>query len=122
MSSDLIAWVVGIVLGVAVIGLGLRRSLADVTQSWLPRFDEGPGSATATLESFDGGQGRRQLSPRERRFALWFYPLLSACNAVFAVLSTDKWVGYAIIAVLFALVALAVRLEWGPYSSKRAAS
>lgn len=120
MSSDLIAWVVGIVLGVAAIGLGLRRNLADVTQSWLPRFDEGTGSATATLESFDGKQRRRQLSLRERRFALWFYPLLSACNAVFAVLSTD--VGYAIIAVLFALVAVAVKLEWGPYSSKRAAS
>ena len=122
MSSDLIAWVVGIVLGVAVIGLGLRRNLADVTQSWLPRFDEGTGSATATLESFDSKQRRRQLSPRERRFALWFYPLLSACNAVFAVLSTDHRVGYAIVAVLFALVAVALKLEWGPYSSKGPAS
>ena len=122
MSSDLIAWVVGIVLGVAVVGLGLRRNLADVTQSWLPRFDEGPGSAAATLESSDGGQGRRQFSPRERRFALWAYPLLSACNAVFAVLSTDNRVGYAIIAVLFALVAVALKLEWGPYSLKGPAS
>jgi hypothetical protein len=31
MGSDLIAWVLAITLGVAVVGLGLRRNLSDLT-------------------------------------------------------------------------------------------
>jgi hypothetical protein len=37
MSSDLIALVVGITLDIAIVVLGLRRNLSDVTRSWLPR-------------------------------------------------------------------------------------
>jgi hypothetical protein len=50
MGSDLIAWVVAITLGVAVVILGLRRNLGDVTQEWLPRFGESPEPVTAMPE------------------------------------------------------------------------
>jgi hypothetical protein len=41
MSSDLIAWIVAITLGFAVVGLGLRRDLADITRNWR-QFAFGP--------------------------------------------------------------------------------
>jgi hypothetical protein len=88
MSSDLIAWIVAITLGLVVVGLGLRRDLDKTTRNWLPRF-EGPQRATATPGPSDGGQARRQLSPRQRRFVIWLYLLLSLYNAVLAILSAD---------------------------------
>jgi hypothetical protein len=111
MSSDLIAWVVGITLGIAVVGLGLRRNLADVTRSWLPRFGEAPEPVTATLESSDGGQGRRQLSTRQRQFVIWAYLLISLCNAAFAVLWADNRLLHAISAALFAIGAVVLMLK-----------
>jgi hypothetical protein len=111
MSSDLTAWVVGITLGIAVIGLGLRRNLSDVTRSWLPRFGEVPKLAPAIPESFYGGQGRRQLSPRERRFGIWFYLLISVTNATLAVLSADNRLWHVISAVLFASGAVVFMLR-----------
>jgi hypothetical protein len=105
MSSDLIAWVVAITLAIAVIGLGLRRNLSDVTQSWLPRFGEDSEPAVATPELFDGGQGRRQSSPRQMRLAIWFSLLASATNAAFAVLSAENRLPHVISAVLFAIAA-----------------
>jgi hypothetical protein len=102
MSSDLIAWVVGITLGIVVVGLGLRRNLGDVTRSWLPRFGEAPEPATP--EFFDGGQERRQLSPWQRRFVICSYLLTSVCNAALAVQSADNRLLHAIFAALFAIV------------------
>ncbi|HEY6550572.1 MAG TPA: hypothetical protein VIY71_05160 [Solirubrobacterales bacterium] len=116
MSSDLIAWVVGITLGIAVVGLGLRRNLDDVTRTWLPRFGEAPESVTATLELSDGGQGRRPLSPRQRRFAIWAYLLLSVCNVAFAVLWADNRLLHAINAALFAIGAVVLMLKRSPSS------
>jgi peptidoglycan/LPS O-acetylase OafA/YrhL len=37
MSSDLIAWVVAVTLGIAVVVLGLQRNLSDTTR-WLVSF------------------------------------------------------------------------------------
>jgi hypothetical protein len=65
MSSDLIALIVGITFGIAVVGLGLRRELGDVTRSWLPQFGEAPEPVIAGPELSEGGQGRRQLSSRD---------------------------------------------------------
>ena len=112
MTSDLIALVVAITLGIAVVGLGLRRNLADVTQSWLPRFGEAPEPATAPPGSlFDSGQRRRQLSPRQRRFYIWGYLLLSACNAALAVLWVDNRLMHVLIAAGFATCAVVVMLR-----------
>lgn len=116
MSSDLIPWVVGITLGVADVGLGLRRNPGDVTRSWLPRFGKAPEPLTATPESSDSGQGRRQLSPRQRRFAIWGYLLISACNAAFAVLWADGRLLHALSAVLFAIGAVVFLLKRSPSS------
>jgi len=106
MSSDLIAGVVGLMLGMAVVVLGLRRNLADVTRSWLPRFGEAPEPATATPGLFDGGAGHRQLSPRQTRVAIWAYLLFSVTYAAFAVLSTDDRLMHVVGAALFAIVAV----------------
>jgi hypothetical protein len=111
MSSDLTAWVVGITLGIAVIGLGLRRNLSDVTRSWLPRFGEVPKLAPAIPESFDGGQGRRQLSPLQRRFAIWTYLLASVINATQAVVSSESRPLHVMTAVLFASGAVVFMFE-----------
>jgi hypothetical protein len=116
MSSELIAWVVAIALGIAVVGLGLRRNLSDVTQAWLPRFGEAPAPATATPGSSDGGQGRRQLSPRQRRFVIWTYLLTSVCNAALAVLSAHNRLPHAISAALFAIGAVVPMLKKSPSS------
>jgi hypothetical protein len=105
MSSDLIALVVGITLGIAVVVLGLRRNLADVTRSWLPQFGE-PPERGAMPELFEGGQGHRQFSPRQTRFAIWASLLFSACYAALAVLSTDDRLMHVIGAALFAIVAV----------------
>jgi hypothetical protein len=116
MSSDLIAWVVGITLGIVVVGLGLRRNLGDVTRSWLPRFGELPEPVAATPEFFDGGQERRQLSPRQRRFVICSYLLISVCDAALAVQSADNRLLHAIFAALFAIIVVVPMLKRSPSS------
>lgn len=111
MSSDLIAWVVGITLGIAVVALGLRRNLADVTRSWLPRFGEAPEPAAVIPGSSHGGPGRRELSPRQRRLVIWGYLLLGLCNAAFAVLWADNRPLHAISAAFFATGAVVLLLK-----------
>jgi hypothetical protein len=107
MSSDLIAWIVAITLGLAVVGLGLRRDLGEVTRRWLPRFGEG----SATPPPSDGGQQHRQLSPGQRRFAICTYLLFSLCYAVLAILSADSRLPHAITAAAWATGAVVLLLK-----------
>jgi hypothetical protein len=116
MSSELIAWVVGITLGIAVICLGLRRNLSDVTRSWLPRFGKAPEQGAAIPGLFDIGPGRRQLSPGQRRFAIWTYLLVSVFNAALAVLPTDNRLLHMVSAALFAVGAVVFVLKRPPAS------
>jgi len=91
MSSDLIAWVVAITLGIAVVVLGLRRNLSDITRDGLPQFGGGPGRETVTLGLYEGEERRRRLlSPRQRRWLASFYLLLALTDVASAVLSTDS--------------------------------
>jgi hypothetical protein len=88
MSSDLIAWVVALALGIAVVALGLRRNLSDTIRNGLPRFGGDPERATATLGLYEGeGRRRRPLSPRQRRWMIGVYLLMSLSFAAFAALS-----------------------------------
>ncbi|HEX4464684.1 MAG TPA: hypothetical protein VH042_08625 [Solirubrobacterales bacterium] len=105
MSSDLIAWVVGITLGMTVVALGLRRNLADVTRSWLPQFGKAPKLVSATPDSF-GGQRSRQLSPRQRQLVIWSFLFFGLCEAAFAVLGANDRLWHAIMAALFAIGAV----------------
>ena len=115
MSSELIAWVVAITLGVAVVVLGMRRNLADTTRDWLPRPGEPSEWVVAALGSPDGGRWRRPFSPRQRRLAVWGYLLIGLCNAALALLWANERLFHAIIAALFALLAVAVLLKkWSP--------
>jgi hypothetical protein len=111
MSNGVIAWVVAITLGLAVVVLGSRRNLADVTRSWLPRFGEAPESATTTPGLFHGGQDRRQISPRQRRVAIWSYLLFSLYNVAQALLSADDRLLHAASAALFAVGAVVFLLR-----------
>jgi hypothetical protein len=65
---------------------------------------------------FDGGPGRRQLSPQQRRFAIWAYLLMSVLNAALAVLSTDNRLLHVSSAVLFAVGAVVFVLKKSPAS------
>jgi hypothetical protein len=107
MSTDLIAWVVAITLGVAVVVLGLRRNLSETTRDGLPRFGGDPERATATLGLYEGEERRRRpLSPRQRRWMIWAYLLMSLTFAAFAVLSAQNRSFNALFAAAFALNAV----------------
>jgi hypothetical protein len=113
MSSDLIAWIVAITLGAAVVGLGLRRKLADTTRNWLPRPGEASEWVNATRGATDGERWRRPLSPRQRRWIVSLYLLMALTDAAFAVLSADNRLLHASTAGLFALSAVFL-LRQGP--------
>jgi hypothetical protein len=69
MSSDLIALVGAIALGIAVVVLGLRRNLCETTRNGLPWFGEDPEQVLPTLGLYEGEERRRRpLSPRQRRW------------------------------------------------------
>lgn len=106
MSNDLIAWVVGITLATAVVALGLRRNLADVTRSWLPQFGAAPKLVTAMPDSFDSGQKSRQLSPRQRQLVIWSFLFFGFCEAAFAILGANDRLLHASTAALFAIGAV----------------
>ena len=107
MSSDLIAWVVAITFGIAVVVLGLRRNLSEITRNGLPRFGGDPERATPTLGLYEGEERRRRpLSPRQRRWLVSFYLLIALTYGAFAVLSADDRLHDASIAGLFALGAV----------------
>jgi hypothetical protein len=123
MSSDLIAWVVAITLGLAVVGLGLRRNLSATTRNGLPRLRGDSERATATLGLYEGGnRPRRPLSPRQRRWAIWAYLLMSLTFAAFAVLSAHDRLFNAIFAAMLALNAAVYWLRRSPSSSSGSAS
>jgi hypothetical protein len=112
MSSDLIAWVVAITLGIAVVVLGLRRNLSETTRSGLPRLKGNTDRATATLGLYEGGERRRRpLSPRQRRWMIGFYLLMSLTFATFAVFPAHDRMGNAILAGLFAVHAAVLWLK-----------
>ena len=125
MSSDLIAWVVAIGLGIAVVVLGLRRNLSETTRSGLPRLggDTERATATATLGLYEGGDRRRRpLSPRQRQWAIGFYLLMSLTFAAFAVLSAHDRLFHAIFAATLALNAAVYWLKRSPSSPSGSAS
>jgi hypothetical protein len=117
MSSDLIAWVVAVTLGTAVVVLGLRRNLSETTRNGLPRVGEDPERATATLGLYEGGERRRRpLSPRQRRWMIWAYLLMSLSFVAFAVLSAHDTLFNAILAAMLALNAVVLWLKRPPPS------
>ena len=123
MSSDLIAWVVAIGLGIAVVVLGLRRNLSETTRSGLPRLGGDTERAAATLGLYEGGDRRRRpLSPRQRQWVIGFYLLMSLTFAAFAVLSAHDRLFHAIFAATFALNAAVYWLKRSPPSPGGSAS
>jgi hypothetical protein len=117
MSSDLIALVVALTLGTAVIILGLRRNLSEATRNGLPRFGRDPERETATLGLYEGEERRRRpLSPRQRRWLVSLYLLIALTDAAHAFLSANDRLLHAIMAALFALGAVMFLLKKWPLS------
>jgi hypothetical protein len=112
MSSDLIAWVVALTLGIAVVILGLRRNLSETTRDGLPRWERDPERATATLGLYEGeGRRRRPLSPRQRRWLVSAYLLFGLIQTASAVLSSHDRLIHAATAALFVLGAVVLLLR-----------
>jgi hypothetical protein len=122
MSNDLIAWVVALTLGTAVVILGLRRNLSETTRNGLPRFGGAPEPATATPGSSDDGPRRRPLSPRQRRWLVSLYLLIALTDAAFAVLSEDNRLLHASTAGSFALGAVFLLRQGSPHPSDGSAA
>jgi hypothetical protein len=123
MSSDLVAWVVAITLGIAVVGLGFRRNLADVTRSWLPQFGGDSERATATLGLYEGEERRRRpLSPRQKRWMAGGFLLLSLAYAVMALMWANDRLIHAVFAALWVIVAVGYFLGRLPLSVDRSIS
>jgi hypothetical protein len=122
MGSDLIASVVAITLGVAVVLLGLRRNLSETTRNGLPRFGKDPEQATASFGPPEGEQWRRPLSPRQRGWLVSVYLLLALIQASSAVLSSHDKLIHAATAVLVVLGVVALLLRKLPHSSGEPAS
>ena len=106
MSSDLIAGVIGITLGVVVVGVGLRRKLSDVTRRGLPQYERDPEATSIATELYTGPQRRNQLSPPMRRLGIGLYLSMGLCYAVFAVLKADERWMHASLAALFVVNAV----------------
>jgi len=122
MSSDLIAWIVAVTLSVAVIVLGLRRNLGDTTRGWLPRPGEASEREGATLSSPDGGRRSRPLTPRQRRWMTGGFLLLGIVYAVMALLWANDRLIHAVLAALWAIIAVAYFLRKLPLSVNRSTS
>jgi hypothetical protein len=122
MGSDLVAWVVAITLGIAVVVLGLRRELADTTRSWLPRPGEDSEREVATLRSFDGERRPRQLTLRQKRWMAGGFLLLGLAYAVMALVWAENRSIHAVFAALWAIVAVGYFLGRLPLSVDRSAS
>jgi hypothetical protein len=118
VSTDLIALIVAIGLGVVIVVVGLRRDLSETTRSNLPRFGEDSESATATVGLWEGERrGRSLLSPRQARWLASFYLLLGLGSATLAVLSSDGRLLRAATAAGFTLAAVRLWQRKWPYSS-----
>jgi len=123
MSSDLIAWVVAIALGIAVVVLGLRRNLSETTRNGLPRFGGDPERATATLGLYEGEERRRRpLSPRQKRWMAGGFLLLGLAYAVMALMWANDRLIHAVFAALWVIVAVGYFLGRLPLSVNRSTS
>jgi hypothetical protein len=109
MDGDLIALVVALTLGAAVVVVGLQRNLSETTRNGLPRFGRDPEGATPTLGLYEGEERkRRPLSPRQLRWQASFLLLVALFQASSVFLSADSRVLHACTAALWALAAVIV--------------
>ena len=122
MSSDLIAWIVAIGLGIAVVVLGLRRNLGETTRNWLPQSEGDREQETEVLGPSGDGQWRRPLSPRQRRWMSGGFLLLGLAYAVMAILSANDRLIHAVFAASWAIVAVAYFRGKLPLSATRSTS
>lgn len=117
MSSDLIAWVVAVTLGIAVVVIGLRRNLSEATRNGMPRFGGDPERTTPTLEGEE--RRRRPLSRRQKRWMAGGFLLLGLTYAVMALLWANDRLIHAVFAALWATIAVAYFLGKLPLSANR---
>lgn len=119
MSSDLIALIVGLTLGTAVVILGLKRNLSETTRDGLRQFGRGPERpGNPTLGLYEGEERRRRpASPRQRRWLASIYLLSSLAYGALAVLSANDRLLHSSVAGMFALAA--VIFMWQGFGSRQ---
>ena len=122
MSSDLIAWIVAVGLGIVVVVLGLRRNLGETTRNWLPRSEGASEQETGALGLSGDGQGRRPLSPRQRRWMSAGSLLLGLAYAAMATLWANDRLIHAVFAALWMIIAVAYFQGRLPLSVNRSTS
>jgi hypothetical protein len=105
MTSELIAWLVAITLGVVVVGVGLQRNLADTTRRWLPKPGEASEREVATLRAPDGGRRSRSLTARQRRWLAGGFLLLGLAYAAMALIWANDRLIHAVFAALWVVTA-----------------
>jgi hypothetical protein len=116
MSSDLVPVAIAVVLGAAVVVLGVRRNLSETTRNGLPRYGD-PERATATLGLYEGEERpRRRPSRLEQRWFAAIYLLWALFEAISAVLSSHERLIHAAMAalILFGVVVLLLRKTRDP--------
>jgi hypothetical protein len=122
MSSDLIAWLVAVGLGIAVVVLGLRRNLGETTRNWLPRSKGAPEQEVGALRPSGDGRRRRPLSPWQRRWMSGGFLLLGLAYAVMAMLWANDRLIHAVFASLWVIIAVAYFKGKLPLSANRSTS
>lgn len=122
MSSDLIALIVAIGLGIAVVALGLRRNLDETTRNCLPRSEGASEQETGILGSSGDGQRRRPLSARQRRWMSGGFLLLGLAYAVMAMLWANDRLIHAVFAALWVIIAVGYFNGKLPLSMNRSTS
>ncbi len=122
MSSDLIAWIVAIGLGITVVVLGLRRNLGETTRDWLPRSEGASDQETRAPGPSGDDQRRRPLSPRQRRWMSGGFLLLGLAYAVMAMLWVNDRLIHAVFATLWVIIAMAYFQGKLPLSVNRSTS
>ncbi|HET7443714.1 MAG TPA: hypothetical protein VFJ57_03570 [Solirubrobacterales bacterium] len=104
MSTDLIALVVALALGTAVIVLGLRRNLSETARNGLSRFGADPERQTATLGLYEGEEKPR--CPVSPRLAVPLYLLIALVQGASAMKASDDWLLHAALAALAVVAAV----------------
>lgn len=112
MNGDLVALGIALLLGAAVVILGLRRELSETTRDGIPRFHEDPQESTMALGLYEGEERpRRPLTPVQRRWLALFWLLLALNQAASAVLTSDDRLIHAALGAGFLFTAGMVLLR-----------
>ena len=110
MGTGLMALIIGLGLGLAVVALGWRRNLDETTRSGRPVFGASPEGAPEMARP-PVAKPRQHLSPKQARWLAAAYLLLALVSAAPWVGSSDHDVTSAIVSAGFACCAVVLAIR-----------